>query len=160
MEQDAKESWPLKHPGEPNPYEGLAHLNILTYNLGNVFEKYNHSEEDYFDFSEFFRLWTGDELTDGMVMPQGAQIDDFVHKTDVLNFLNLLCKEDSKSNYPFSTEKYRNCFVHTFWLLPRSGGVKIALALSKMLKEHPFFKKFKIINGTSRMTATASTHPS
>lgn len=143
MEQKAKEEWPKKHPNEPNPYEGLAHLNILTYNLGTTFQHYNHSDEDYFEFSEFFRTWAGDKQTDKRKMPEGAKIGDFIHGADVWEFLNLLCKEDPVSNYPYSTEDYRNCFAHTLWVLP---GVNAAAALSKMLRRHPYFQDYKVVN--------------
>lgn len=136
MEQEAKEKWSTKHPDEPNPYEGLAHMNILTYNLGTTFEHYNHSEEDYFEFPEFFRTWTGDVDEDRGKMPINAKVGDFVHEEDVNKFLDLLCKMDAKSNYPYSTEKYRNYFAHTLWVLP---GVKAAAALSKMLRVHKYF---------------------
>lgn len=60
MEQRAKEDWPKRHPDESNPYEGLARLNIYTYNLGDVFKDNNlsKSDDDYFNFAEFFRVWT------------------------------------------------------------------------------------------------------
>lgn len=140
MEQEAKANWPKTHPDEPNPYEGLAHLNILTYNLGTVFDNYNHSEEDYFEFSEFFRTWEGDEDN----MPTYANVGDFVHEADVNRFLDLLCKEDETSNYPYSTDEYRKCFLHTLWVLP---GVAAAAALSKMLHAHKaFFQNFIVVN--------------
>lgn len=75
MEQEAKENWSKRHPDESNPYEGLAQLKILTYNLGTAFDNYNHSDEDYFEFPEFFRTWEGDEDD----MPASAKVGDFVH---------------------------------------------------------------------------------
>jgi len=53
MEQDAKERWAKEHPDKKNPYEGLARLNICTYNLGEVLTNYSHDENDYFNFTEF-----------------------------------------------------------------------------------------------------------
>lgn len=50
MEQDAKERWTKEHPDEKNPYEGLARLNICTYNLGEVMTNYSHDENDYLNF--------------------------------------------------------------------------------------------------------------
>lgn len=139
MEQEAKENWSKRHPNESNPYEGLAQLKILTYNLGTVFDNYNHSDEDYFEFPEFFRTWEGDEDD----MPASAKVGDFVHDADVKQFLDMLCKEDKTSNYPFSTKAYRNYFAHTLWVLP---GVAAAAALSKLLRAHEYFKKFEVVN--------------
>lgn len=140
-EQNAKNNW--NDPEKPNPYEGLAHLNIRTYNLGSVFEHYNHSDEDYFEFSEFFRTWTGNPKQDGMPLPDGVQAGKFVHEGDVLKFLDLLCEPNKDSYYPFSREEYKSYFAHTFWALP---GVKAAAAFSALLQAHPFFKQFYVVN--------------
>jgi len=143
QEQEAKEQWPLHHPDEKNPYEGLAHLNIRTYNLGRVFENYNHSDDDYFDFSEFFRTLTGDEAADGRPLAEGEAVGNFAHANDVRRFLDLLCKPSEESYYPFSREEYKTYFAHTFWVLP---GVNAAKALSSMLQAHPFFCQFHVVN--------------
>lgn len=140
-EQNAKNNW--NDPEKPNPYEGLAHLNIRTYNLGSVFEHYNHSDEDYFEFSEFFRTWTGNPKQDGMPLPDGVQVGKFVHEGDVLKFLDLLCEPNKDSYYPFSREEYKSYFAHTFWVLP---GVKAAAAFSALLQAHSFFKQFYVVN--------------
>ena len=140
-EQNAKNNW--NDPEKPNPYEGLARLNIRTYNLGSVFEHYSHSDEDYFEFSEFFRTWTGDSRQDGMPLPDDAQVGRFVHEADVLKFLDLLCKPSADSYYPFSREEYKSYFAHTFWVLP---GVRAAAAFSALLQAHPFFRDFYVVN--------------
>ena len=142
-EQQAKEEWSSKHPGVPNPYEGLPRMNIHTYSMGSSFESYKHAENDYFDFREFFRVWTGDANTDGGEMPSNAKVGDFVHKEDVRAFLDLLTKDDPDSNYPFANELFRGYFQHSFWVVP---GVKAAAALTSMLEEHPVFRSFKVVN--------------
>ena len=142
-EQQAKEEWSTKHPGVPNPYEGLPRMNIHTYSMGAAFETYKHAENDYFDFREFFRVWTGDAEVDNGEMPSYAQAGDFVHKEDVRAFLDLLTKEDPDSNYPFANELFRGYFQHSFWVVP---GVKAAAALTTMLEEHPVFRSFKVVN--------------
>ncbi len=129
MEQKAKQKWAEDHPGDPNPYEALPTLNIMTYDLGRLMSQFNTDEEDYaFNFREFFR-----------VNDNGK----FKHERDVLNFLNLLTKEDKDSYYPFANETYRNIFRHTFWMLP---GTKEAKALSELLRQHPIFSNFEIVN--------------
>jgi hypothetical protein len=45
--------------------------------------------------------------------------------------------------YPFANDRYRNIFRHTLWMLP---GVKAAKAMSKMLRNHPVFGNFEIVN--------------
>lgn len=127
MEQRAKEEWDRNHFGDPNPYAGLPRMNIYTYDLGRLMHDF--ADEDIaFNFKEFFR--TNDS-------------GEFLHHDDVLRFLNLLTKEDPESMYPFANAKYRNIFRHTLWMVP---GVKAAKALSAMLKEHPVFGNFDIVN--------------
>lgn len=127
MEQKAKAQWDKIHFGDPNPYASLPKLNIFTYDLGKLLHGYI-DEEVAFNFREFFR-----------VDDSGA----FLHKKDVLSFLNLICKSDDESNYPYSTEEYRDNFRHSLWMVP---GVKEARALSTLLQSHPVFSQFKIVN--------------
>ncbi len=127
MEQRAKYNWDLLHCGDPNPYAALPRLNIYTYDLGKLIEKFA-DEELAFNFREFFRV---------------KNSETFLHEKDVLSFLNLICKADDKSNYPFATQEYRDNFRHSLWMVP---GVKEARALSAMLKAHPVFGQFKIVN--------------
>ena len=132
MEQRAKVEWDKKHLGDdaPNPYEPLPAINIYTYDLGRLLQDYIEDDVDRaFNFREFFR--TREE--DG----------GFVHEDHIDSFLNLLCRDDPQSLYPYSREEYRNIFRHTLWMLP---GVKAARALSQKLREHPVFAHFKIVN--------------
>ena len=64
---------------------------------------------------------------------------------DIWSFLNLITRADADSNYPFSTEEYRDFFRHSLWMVP---GVKEAKALSSMMKQHPVFGSglFEIVN--------------
>jgi len=127
MEQKAKADWDKIHFGDPNPYASLPKLNIFTYDLGKLLHGYI-DEEVAFNFREFFRV---------------NEIGSFLHEKDVFSFLNLICKSDSESNYPYSTEEYRDNFRHSLWMVP---GVKEAKALSAMLKTHPVFGQFDIVN--------------
>ncbi len=127
MEQKAKTEWDLIHMGDPNPYAGLPAINIYTYDLGALMGEFA-DDEKAFNFREFFR--TRDDGT-------------FIYDNDIDNFLNLLCKDDEGSLYPYSNEKFRDIFRHTLWMLP---GVKAAKALSKKLQAHPIFGNFHIVN--------------
>lgn len=127
MEQKAKRDWEVNHPGDPNPYAYLPRLNIFTYDLSKVLNNYS-DEEVAFNFREFFRV---------------NEAGKFFHEKDVKSFLDLLCKKDNDSNYPYSTESYRENFRHSLWMLP---GVKEAKALSELLKKHSVFSQFSIVN--------------
>ena len=127
MEQKAKQAWAVDNPYEPNPYASLPAINIYTYDLGNLMSEYIEDEKA-FNFREFFR--TKDNGT-------------FVHEKDVDRFLDLLCKDDKESLYPYSNDEFRRIFRHTLWLVP---GVKAARALSAKLKTHSVFGMFQTVN--------------
>lgn len=144
MEQDSKEKWSNNYFGDSNPYEELPKMHIYTYNLGELL-KTKYVEDKAFNFKEFFRTWTGNIKIDLKPMPKNANIGDFVHENDIISFLNLITKKDSQNNYPFATEKYRDLFRHTLWMVP---GVKEAKVLSELMKSHPVFGStaFNIVN--------------
>jgi superfamily II DNA or RNA helicase len=127
MEQRAKANWDKIHFGDPNPYICLPRLNIYTYDIGKLLKEFI-DEEVAFNFREFFRV---------------NEFNKFLHEKDVLSFFNLICKEDKESNYPYSTEEYRDNFRHSLWMVP---GVKEAKVLSALLQSHPVFGQFKIVN--------------
>ena len=127
MEQRAKADWDKIHFGDPNPYAALPKLNIYTYDLGKLLSQFV-DEEVAFNFHEFFRVDSDNQ---------------FIHKHDVCSFLDLITKTDHESNYPYSTEEYRNNFRHSLWMVP---GVKEARALSALLQQHKVFSQFRIVN--------------
>lgn len=147
-EQQAKNNWTKKHPDEKNPYAELPKMNLFTYDIRKNFDTY-HDDQGIFTFTEFFRTWTGNPKADNptadkntIPMPAGAK-GRFVHEADVLKFLNLLCAKDAENNFPFSTTEYRQMFRHTLWVV---SHVNEAAALEQLLKEHPIFKRFNIVN--------------
>ncbi len=127
MEQQAKQEWAVQHPGDPNPYEELPKLNILTFNLGKLAAQYQ-DEDKAFNFTEFFK--TDDR-------------GNFVYKADIANFLDIISSNKGETLYPFSSEEYREFFHHTFWIVP---GVKEGKALTEMLRVHSVFGSYKIVN--------------
>lgn len=145
MEQEAKSQWALNTFGDSNPYEELPKMNIFTYHLETALAGFMDLEDKAFNFREFFRTWTGDVEKDGKHKPSNKDVGDFVHEGDIVSFLNLITKESSTNNYPFSTSEYRDYFRHSLWMLP---GVKEAKAFSKLLRNHEVFGSgaFKIIN--------------
>ena len=143
MEQEAKTTWDKYHFGDSNPYEELPRMNIFTYHLEKSLPVYIDVMDKAFNFREFFRLWTGDVKKDGRPIPKGVSKGDFVHEQDIKSFLDLICKKDETTNYPFSTSEYRNFFRHSLWVVP---GVREAKALSALLKNHHIFKNFTIVN--------------
>lgn len=138
MEQRAKQEWALKHPGDYNPYEELPKLNLLTFNLGDLALDFQ-DEDKAFNFTEFFR--TDDD-------------GQFVHRREVAHFLDIISSDKGETLYPFSSAQYREFFHHTFWIVP---GVAAGLALAEMLRSHPVFGTYSIVNvcGNEDEDATA-----
>ena len=128
MEQKAKADWDLTHMGDPNPYESLPAINIYTYDLGSLLGSEYCDDEKAFNFREFFRTKDNGR---------------FVHDRDVDNLLNLLCRKDEDSLYPYSNAEFQSIFRHTLWVLP---GVNAAKALSEKLRSHSVFGNFTIVN--------------
>ena len=129
MEQRAKQEWEETHFGDSNPYSDLPEMRMYTYALGKLIKgDFVDVGDKAFNFAEFFR-------TD--------ETGSFVHEKNVNDFLNLLAKQDKESLYPFSCKEYINLFHHTLWMVP---GVKEALALQNLLRKHPVFCNFEVVN--------------
>lgn len=145
MEQEAKMGWSQNTFGDSNPYAELPKMNIYTYHLENSVSGFLDVEEKAFNFREFFRTWTGEIQKDGKHIPAHKDVGDFIHEEAVNSFLDLITVESDETNYPFSTEEYREYFRHSLWMLP---GVKEAKAFSKLLKNHRVFGSgiFNIVN--------------
>ncbi len=126
MEQEAKLRWATEKPDEQNPYETLPKVNMFTFEMNNK-EKYA-DESRSFNFKEFFRV-----KDDGK----------FVHESDVNKFLNEISRP-SETNYPYSTEKFRNQLRHSLWLMPGRAEAK---ALKDLMDKHPIFgTEYTIVN--------------
>lgn len=142
MEQKAKKEWDENNFGDSNPYATLPKLSIFTYQLDKQFKgkKYIDIEDKAFNFREFFKTYDNEN-------PDISKRGKFVHEKDVWDFLNLISRkeryEDYETNFPFSTEYYRENLKNTLWLVP---GVPEARALSQLMKKHDVFSGFKIVN--------------
>lgn len=139
-EQTAKNTWyddPF-HAGMPNPYAVLPHMNILTFDLSSVFDKFleGTGQNKVFKFKDFFRTKTGSDI------PEDER-GKFVHEEEVREFIAKLRGKDDDNNFPFSNDDFRKAFRHTLWIVP---GVKEAKALKKLLKQDKVFSKFEVVN--------------
>ncbi|MGX5378028.1 Eco57I restriction-modification methylase domain-containing protein [Ligilactobacillus sp. LYQ135] len=131
MEQSAKYSWDKDHPNETNPYEDIPKVSMYTFEMNKYFNDthFINIEDKSFNFMEFFKV---DKNT-----------GRFIYEHNVKKFLDNITTPDSRTNYPFSTEKFRNELRHTLWLLP---SVASARALKDLMQDHKVFKNYKIIN--------------
>jgi len=142
MEQEAKFNWNEHNPGVPNPYAELPSLSIFTYDIdtfanhiGNFGESFHDSLDGAFKFHEFFRVHKDD---------QGNDISEFVHESMVKKYLDLLVDGTLHTKFPYATKEHRDHNKHSLWLLP--NRVKVIEAMEKLLKDHPVFSKFGIVN--------------
>lgn len=163
MEQRAKQEWDDQHFGDPNPYADLPRMQILTFTLPKMIRDQAIENNEVFKFHEFFRVWTEEDKdylqkqidnetnplkrTELQAKKAEIKVDKFIYEGAVRRFLDKLVEESDTSQYPFSTDEFREHFRHTFWLLP---GVKEAAALYELLKEHEVFGEendmFHIVN--------------
>jgi hypothetical protein len=141
MEQEAKLNWDEQNPGVPNPYAELPALNIFTYDIdtfanhiGTFGDGFHDLLDGAFKFHEFFRI-----AEDDVDAPAR-----FVHESMVKKFLDLLVNSTLPTKFPYATEEYRNFNKHSLWLLP--NRLKTIEAMENLLKKHPVFGKFGIVN--------------
>ncbi len=142
MEQEEKIHWDERNPGAPNPYAELPALSIFTYDIdtfkshiGSLGETFHDSLDGAFKFHEFFRVHKDAE---------GIDTAEFVHEKMVIKFLDLLVDDSLHTKFPYATEEYRSYNKHSLWLLP--NRVKVIEAMEKLLKDHPIFGKFGLVN--------------
>ncbi len=141
MEQRDKINWDEEHPGAPNPYAELPALSMFTYDIDTVanhvgsLDAYMDALDGAFRFHEFFRVRKDDD---------GNDTAKFIHEPMVNKFLDLLVNDQINTKFPYSTEEYRGYIKHSLWLLP--NRTKVIEAMEKLLKNHPVFGKFAIIN--------------
>lgn len=141
MEQRDKLEWDEKHPGLPNPYAELPALSMFTYDvkdftaqLGSL-DKYADALDGAFKFHEFFRVHKDED---------GNDTAQFVHEPMVKKFIDLLADDTLATKFPYSTPEYRSYIKHSLWRLP--NRVKVIEAMEKLLKDHPVFGSFGIVN--------------
>lgn len=131
MEQSAKYSWDKKHPNEKNPYEDLPKISMYTFEMNKHFNDthFINAEDKSFNFMEFFKV--------------DKETEKFVYEREVKRFLDNITTPNDRTNYPFSTETFRNELRHTLWLLPSVASAK---ALKNLMQNHKVFKDYEIIN--------------
>ena len=141
MEQYEKLHWDEDYPGVPNPYIELPALAMFTYDINKFsshigkLDSFTDQLDGAFKFHEFFRV----EQDSG-----GNDTARFIHEEMINKFLDLLVDNKQNTRFPFSTEEYRSYNKHSLWLLP--NRTKVIEAMEKLLKNHPVFGKFGIVN--------------
>jgi hypothetical protein len=143
-EQKAKEAWPHDHPEQPNPYESLPRMVMLTYQMPDEIRKVAlGGEYNSFDLNAFFEAkGEGNEA-------------EFVLKDSVQKWLDLIrgaykpsAMDDlklgaEKPALPYSDTRLLRVLNHTLWYLPR---VNSCYAMRNLLAEpqNVFFHDYTV----------------
>ena len=149
-EQAAKEAWPKEHPDEPNPYDSLPRMVMMTYKMPDEIEaKAKGGEFDEFDLNVFFSAKTNDS--------GDLNTARFVHEEDVqkwldmirggylpMSFDNLKRTTAEKPVMPFSDIRLLNVLNHTLWFLP---NIASCYAMRNLLKQpqNRFYHDYKVL---------------
>lgn len=139
-EQREKSLWNAQD--EINPYAELPKMVMMTYKMPDEIKQIAlDGEFDEFSLNEFFSA-------------SEANGDcKFKYEREVVNWLNLIrgqykptaideLKVGKKPPMPYSDIRLLNALNHTFWFLPSVASCK---AMGDLLKNHPFYKEYKII---------------
>ena len=160
MEQQAKIEWPKKHPNEPNPYEALPRMVMMTYKIPDSMQRVaKKGEFDEFDLNEFFRA-------------EGKGTNaQFVHKNEVQRWLNLIngdfteigldsLKAGERPPMPFADGSLLKVLNHTVWYL---NDVASCFAMYNLMMErnNTFYQDYKInvCAGTQAGIGVKALHP-
>lgn len=139
-EQRKKSLW--NEQDEINPYAELPKMVMMTYKMPDEIKQIAlNGEFDEFSLNEFFSA--SDVNGDCK----------FKYEREVVNWLNLIrgqykptaideLKVGKKPPMPYSDIRLLNALNHTFWFLPSVASCK---AMGDILKNHPFYKEYKII---------------
>lgn len=146
-EQKAKQSW---SSDEPNPYEALPRMILLTYQIPSEINRIAKGGEfDEFDLNLFFEAHF--DKTNGVETAQ------FKYKEYVQKWLDLIrgafspttlddlkLGQNRKPVMPYSDIRLLNVLNHTFWFLP---NVASCYAMRNLLKErqNTFYHDYKVI---------------
>jgi hypothetical protein len=142
-EQRAKEAW-LENNLPPNPYEELAQIVMMTYQIPEAIREVAlRGELNEFDLNEFFKA---KETADGFI---------FEHQVEVQKWLSLIRGQYVPSNtadimnatkppIPFEDVRLLRYLNHTFWFLPSVAACK-AMAQALHNPENKFFHEYKVI---------------
>jgi superfamily II DNA or RNA helicase len=115
---------------ENEAYKWLPKINLYTYKISDEIVRYLdvYEEKEYLNLNKFF----------------GAN-DEFVfdHAASAEQFLNNLSNPEPRFlRSPFSDDEIKKHLKHMYWYMTSINSVK---AMAKMLRDHSFFKRYKII---------------
>jgi len=127
-----------------NPaYEHFPDMKIFGYNMANLFEgilddlssEVKIFKKKFFSLNAFFKTEKDSDSTKEC---------KFVYEEHVKKWIDVIQgKTTFPYEFPYRNEKMLHNNKHTLWLMPT---INSCIALSKLLKEDSYFKKYEIIN--------------
>ncbi|MBR1608010.1 MAG: GIY-YIG nuclease family protein [Kiritimatiellae bacterium] len=145
-EQREKEAWPAAHPGEPNPYEELPRMVLLTYRLPpEIRQIAEKGEFDEFDLNVFF-------AAEGR-----GPLARFVYESEVQKWLDLVrgaylpaatddlkLGQEKRPPMPYGDARLLPLLQHTLWFLPDVASCE-AMANLLAAPHNAFFHDYKVV---------------
>ncbi len=143
-EQRAKAKCAAAHPDAWNPYGALPEMRLFTYQMPDeLIAVANQGEFDEFDLNAFFEAkGTGSNA-------------EFIHKTDVQKWLNLIrgahlptqvdsMRMGTRPPFPYSDVRLLPYLQHSFWFLPNVAACE---AMANLLgeKQNVFWHDYKVL---------------
>lgn len=147
-EQEAKKNWDRDNPETSNPYADLPQIKMFTYDLKAAINNLSIADQGKtFTLAEFFRVDLTAEQEKFTKDDKTYCYYPFVHKKEVMEFLNVISKTDieSPTYFPYANQSFAEFLKDTLWLLP---GVEQCLAMEAMLQENTFFNKYTVVNAS------------
>lgn len=141
-EQREKENW---KKDEPNPYESLPKMVLMTYQLpDSIREIASTGEFDEFDLNTFFSA-TGEKESAKFVYEEEVQKWlDLIRGNYLETSIDNLKLGAKKPPMPYSDTRLLSVLNHTLWFLP---SVASCFAMANLLKQRQniFFNDYKVI---------------
>ncbi|OGV32730.1 MAG: restriction endonuclease [Lentisphaerae bacterium GWF2_45_14] len=140
-EQKAKQEW----CGANNPYESLARMVMLTYQLpDSIREIAMAGEFDEFDLNIFFSAEGNGENANYKYQDEVQKWLDLIRGAFLETTVDNLKMGAKKPPMPFSDTRLLNVLSHTFWFLP---SIASCYAMRNLLgqKQNKFYHDYKII---------------
>lgn len=141
-----------KYPNEQDmtvvdpQYAQFPDMKIFGYNMerlfgnwtANIFSTDKILNRKYFSLNKFFET-KADYNQDG---------DEFIYEDEIKDWLEIIKgKSTHGQNFPYSNIDMLNNNKHSLWLMPT---VSACIAMTQLLKNDEYFKKYQIINLSDR----------
>lgn len=163
-EQKAKNEWHKSHPEKPNPYASLPKMKLYVYNISHIVkDTAKHGQFNEFNLNEFFAT-VEDEKTKQVTFKHEDKVRKWLDfmcrqendaKTSITNLKNDLDARNNNSTIglPFNDSNLLKELNHTLWFFRLVDSCK---AMENLLKSHPFYKSYHIINCSGTKTAQSA----